>query len=36
VYQGAPAGLRSAKTPWGAALKERIAMHNDLASERAA
>ena len=36
VYQGTPAKLVSAKTPWAAALKERISMHAGLASERAA
>lgn len=36
IYQGSPAGLRSAKTPWSAALKERVAMHTELASEKAA
>jgi excinuclease ABC subunit A len=36
VYQGTPRGLTSAKTPWSAALKERIKMHAELISERAA
>ncbi len=36
VYQGSPAGLVSAKTPWGAALTERIEMHSVLASDQAA
>ena len=36
VYQGTPSGLISAKTPWSAALKERIKMHAEFVSERAA
>jgi excinuclease ABC subunit A len=36
VYEGVPHGLVTAKTPWGAALKERIAMHSELLADRAA
>ena len=36
VYEGVPQGLVTAKTPWGAALKERIAMHSELLADRAA
>ena len=36
VFEGAPSGLLKAKTPWGVALKERVAMHSELLADRAA
>jgi excinuclease ABC subunit A len=36
VFEGSPAGLVRAKTPWGVALRERVKMHAGFAKERAA
>jgi excinuclease ABC subunit A len=36
VFEGHPSKLLKAKTPWGAAINERIALHHALAAQRAA
>ena len=36
VFEGVPSKLLKAKTPWGAALNERMALHHALAAQRAA
>jgi excinuclease ABC subunit A len=36
IFQGAPHLLPKAKTPWGAALTERVALHESFARDQAA
>ena len=36
VFQGTPGKLLSSKSPWGAALRERVALHRGFGSARAA